>query len=78
MQSVIFKVESQFHQYRRPKPVLLSRLLPAPICDCLGKPEEQSHTVIPKPVLRKVEKMQMHKRKGNHTDNKNIERNSDQ
>lgn len=78
MQSVIFKVESQFHQYRRTKPVLLSRLLPAPTCDCLGKPDEQSPTVTPKPVLRKEEKMQMHKSKGNHIGNKHIERNSDQ
>lgn len=53
MQSVIFKVESVSPVQKNKNLLLLSRLLAAPTCDCLGKPKEQSHTVIPKQIIRK-------------------------
>lgn len=78
MHSVIFKVQSQFHQYRRTKSVVA---LWAVGCTHVWlfrqakRVEPYSET---QPIIRKVEKMQMHKSKGNHIDNKNIDRNSDQ
>lgn len=54
MHSVIFKVESVSQVQKNKNLLLLFRLLAAPTCDCSGKPKEQSHSVIPKQIRRKV------------------------
>lgn len=78
MQSDIFKVESQFHQYRRTESVTTLQTVACSHVWLFRQARRAEPYSDTQTILRKVEKMQMHKSKGHHTDNKDIERNSDQ
>jgi len=55
MQSAIFKRYSQsVASTEKRNRLLLSELLAALMCDCFGKPQQESHTAIHKAVIRKV------------------------